>query len=318
MVDVGFALSSEEHEPNALVRNGARAETAGFEFAMVSDHYHPWIGKQGESPFVWSTLGGLARETETLRVGTGVTCPLIRIHPAVIAQAAATAGSMFEGRFFLGVGTGERLNEHVHGDRWPPHHVRLEMLEEAVDVIRELWTGEMHSHDGKHYTVENAQLFTLPDEPPAVAVAAGGPRTAGVAGRLGEALVSTAPDEELVEEFVAATDEQAPRYGQVTVCWANTDAEARETVHERWPNSALPGELSQELATPTHFEQAAELVTEADAVEHAPCGPDADQHIRAIAEFVDAGFDHVYVHQVGDAQADAIEFYEREVLPSFE
>lgn len=318
MPELGYALSSEEHGPNQLAANAARAEDVGFEFALVSDHYHPWVEQQGEAPFVWTTLGGIARETDDLRVGTGVTCPTMRIHPAIIAQAAATTGAMFDGRFFLGVGTGERLNEHVLGDRWPPHHVRLEMLEEALAVMRELWTGEMHSHDGEHYTVENAQLFTLPEEPPDVAVAASGTEMASAAGRLGDALVSTAPSEDVVESFADADGADAPRYGQATVCWAETADEARETVREWWPNSALPGELGQELATPTHFEQATELVSEDDAVEHIPCGPDPDRHVEAIEQFADAGFDHVYLHQVGPDQEGFFRFYEEEVLPAFE
>lgn len=318
MTEIGYDLISEEHGPNDLVENAARAEEAGFEFALVSDHYHPWIERQGESPFVWATLGGIANATDDLRVGTGVTCPTMRIHPAIIAQAAATAGAMFEGRFFLGVGTGERLNEHVLGDGWPPHHVRVRMLKEAVDVIRELWTGEMTSHDGEYYTVEDARLFTLPEEPPDVAVAASGTAMAGVAGDLGDALVSTAPDEDVVGSFADAHGGEAPRYGQVTACWAESESEARETVHENWPNTGLPGELGQELATPAHFEQATELVTEERATEHVPCGPDADRHVEAIEQFVDAGFDHVYVHQVGPDQAGFIDFYESEVLPSFD
>lgn len=317
MVNLGYAMSSEEHSPNALVDNAGRAEEVGFEHALISDHYHPWIERQGESPFVWAPLGAIARETNDLRVGTGVTCPTMRIHPAIIAQAAATAAVMFDGRFFLGVGTGERLNEHVTGERWPPHHVRLEILEEAVGVIRELWSGGMHSHDGEHYTVENARLFTLPEDPPAIAVAAGGTDTAAFAGQVGDALVSTAPKDEIVETFEDAADENAPRYGQATVCWAETEEQARETVHEWWPNSALPGELGQELPTPTHFEQATELVTEEDAVEHVPCGPDPDRHVETIETFVDAGFDHVYVHQVGPDQEEFLRFYEEEVLPSF-
>lgn len=317
MPNLGYTLSSEEHGPSDLVDHAARAETAGFEFAMISDHYHPWIEQQGESPFVWGPLGAIAHETSELRVGTGVTCPTMRLHPAVLAQAAATAGAMFDGRFFFGVGTGDRLNEHVTAEHWPPHHVRLEMLEEAIGIIRELWTGEMSSHDGNHFTVENARVFTLPETPPDIAVAAGGEHTATVAGRSGDALVSTAPTPAVVETFVDGAGEDAPRYGQVHVCWAETEREARETVHTWWPNSALPGQLGQELPTPTHFEQAVELVGEADAVEHVPCGPDADRYVDAIEEFVNAGFDHVYLHQVGPDQAGFIEFFESEIRPSF-
>ncbi|MEA5410057.1 TIGR03557 family F420-dependent LLM class oxidoreductase [Haloarculaceae archaeon H-GB2-1] len=176
MPELGYALSSEEHGPDDLVDYAVRAESVGFEHALLSDHYHPWVRRQGESPFVWSTLGGIARETESLQVGTGVTCPIKRLHPALVAQASATAASMFDDRFFLGVGTGENLNEHVVGGRWPPHPERLAMLEEAVGIIRDLWTGEERSHHGEYFDVENATLFTVPDETPPLYVAAGGRR----------------------------------------------------------------------------------------------------------------------------------------------
>lgn len=177
-VAIGYALSSEEHAPADLVRNARLAEDHGFSFALVSDHFHPWIDRQGNSPFVWSVLGGIAQSTRSLMVGTGVTCPTIRIHPAIIAQAAATTAAMMPGRFFLGIGTGENLNEHVLGDAWPEWDVRAEMLEEAVEVIRALWSGEVTSHRGRHYTVQNARLYTLPDELPLIHVAASGPRMA--------------------------------------------------------------------------------------------------------------------------------------------
>jgi coenzyme F420-dependent glucose-6-phosphate dehydrogenase len=147
-VEFGYNLSSEEHSPNDLVKNAQRAEEVGFEFALISDHYHPWLERQGHSPFVWSVIGGIAHTTQRLRLGTGVTCPIMRIHPAIIAQAAATAAAMMPGRFFFGIGSGENLNEHIFGDPWPPAPVRLEMLEEAVEIIRELWTGEEISHYG--------------------------------------------------------------------------------------------------------------------------------------------------------------------------
>ena len=164
MTALGYALSSEEHAPSDLVRNARLAEEAGFEFALVSDHFHPWIDRQGHSPFVWSVLGGIATATEKLEVGTGVTCPMIRIHPAIIAQAAATTAAMMPGRFFLGVGTGENLNEHILGDKWPEHEVRSEMLEESLEIIRLLWRGEQASYRGGYYTVDEARLFTLPED----------------------------------------------------------------------------------------------------------------------------------------------------------
>jgi coenzyme F420-dependent glucose-6-phosphate dehydrogenase len=314
LVEIGYALSSEEHRPLDLVRHARLAEEAGFPFALVSDHFHPWIDKQGESPFVWSVLGAIAIETEHLHIGTGVTCPLIRTHPAIIAQAAATAAAMLPGRFFLGVGTGENLNEHVHGDRWPSASERREMLEEAVELMRLLWQGELCSFEGKHYRVDDARIYTLPDAPIEVVVAAGGPLAAELAGRIGDGLVSTAPDPELVERFERAGG-RGPRYGQLTVCWAASEEEARRTAHEWWPNAALTGPLSQELPLPSHFEEAARMVSEDDVAETVVCGADPEAHLEGIARFATAGFDHVYVHQVGPDQEGFLDFYASEVIP---
>lgn len=315
MVDLGFSLISEEHGPDELIDGAVEAEDAGFEFALVSDHFHPWLECQGEAPFVWSTLGGIARETSDLRVGTGVTCPLFRIDPVNVAQAAATVAEMHD-EFFLGVGTGENLNEHVRGDRWPPHDRRLARLEEAVDVIRSLWTGETVSHHGEFYTVENAKLYTVPDDPPPIHVAASGPQTGSVASDIGDGLIAVGPDEDLLDQF-AQDGEDRPTHGQVTVCWAESESEARQTAVEQWPNGALPGELNQVLPTPAHFEQATQALDEEDITESITCGPDPDDHIEIIQEYVDAGFDYVSIHQIGDDLEGAAEFYESEVLPSF-
>ena len=201
MVEIGYSMSSEEHAPLDLVKYAKIAEDVGFSFALISDHYHPWISRQGHSPFVWSVIGAIATATDRLRVGTGVTCPLMRMHPAIVAQAAATAAAMMPGRFFLGVGTGENLNEHVLGEGWPDADTRRAMLEEAIDVLRALWSGGEQSHFGRFFTVDNARLYTLPDEPPQVMVAAGTRATAELAGRLGDGLIGTAPDSDLVAAF---------------------------------------------------------------------------------------------------------------------
>lgn len=313
----GYALSSEEHAPRGLVDQAIAAEAAGFEFALISDHFHPWIDRQGESPFVWSVLGAIAARTQTLRVGTGVTCPLIRIHPAIVAQAAATTAALFEGRFFLGLGTGENLNEHITGDRWPPTEVRREMLAEAVEVMRELWDGGLVTHRGGHYTVENARLYTLPDQTVEVMVAAGGPEAAELAARIGDGIISTAPDDDLLSHYVAAGG-SGPRYGQVTVCWAESEAAARATAFELWPTAALKGPCSHELPLPAHFEESAAMLTEDDVADVIPCGPDPERHIDAIRAFTDAGFDHVYLHQVGPDQRGFINFYTDELVPELE
>ena len=315
MVKFGYALSSEEHGPSELVRNARRAEDAGFSFALISDHFHPWIDRQGSSPFVWSVLGGVAEATRTLRVGTGVTCPTTRVHPAIVAHAAATVATMLEGRFFLGVGSGESLNEHILGDHWPEIPVRQERLEEAVAVIRRLWTGEMTSHRGSHYTVENARLYTLPDEPPPIMVAAAGPRATELAARIGDGLIGLSPDREAIERFERAGGAGRPRFGQLHVCVAADEAAAMRVAHEWWPNGAVPGDLNAELPLPSHFEAATGTVTPEDVAEQIVCGPDPHAHLEAIREFIEAGFDHVYLHQVGPDQEAFFDLYENEVLP---
>ena len=318
MTTLGYKLSSEEFGPRELVRFGRLAEDAGFQFALISDHFHPWIDKQGQSPFVWSVIGGLAEATSRLRVGTGVTCPTTRIHPAIIAQAAATSAAMLEGRFFLGLGTGENLNEHVVGARWPPVDVRQAMLEEAIEVIRRLWGGGYQDHHGRFFTVENARLYTRPSTPPPIVIAAGGGKSAALAGRLGDGLVATEPSRELVERFEAAGGRGKPRYAELTVCWAKDEKAARRLAHEQWPNAALNWPLTTELAIPAHFESALEMVTEDAVAESIVCGPDAERHLAKIREYADAGFDHVCVHQVGADQEGFLRFYAREILPDLD
>ncbi len=317
MVEIGYTLACEEHRPNDLVRFARCAEEVGFRFAMISDHYHPWIDRQGNAPFAWTVIGALAQATERIPIGTGVTCPLIRYHPGIIAQAAATAAAMLPGRFILGLGSGENLNEHVFGDEWPPVSIRLEMLEEAVEVIRELWTGEWIEYYGLYYTITNARLYTLPDEPPPIYLAASGPRSAELAGQIGDGFVSTSPQQSLVQTFEQAGGAGKPRYGQVTVCYAESEAQARRIAYEHWPTSALKGQLGQELALPQYFQQAVATLREEDVATVVTCGPDPERHVAAIQKFVDAGYDHVFVHQVGPDQEGFFTFYEREVLPRF-
>jgi coenzyme F420-dependent glucose-6-phosphate dehydrogenase len=305
MPELGFALSSEDHPPNDLVEQAVLAEQAGFSFCLISDHYHPWIAKQGHSPFVWSTLGGIARATETIRVGTGVTCPTIRIHPAVIAQAAATVACMMPGRFFLGVGTGENLNEHILGDRWPAPDERLDMLEESIEVMRLLWQGGEQTHRGKHYTVDRARIFDLPDDDIEIYVAAAKPDAAELAGRIGDGLISTSPDEEVVQKFGR---KDKPKLGMMHVAYDTDAKKALKRAHELWPNTALQGSLGQELPTPSDFESAAPMVGEDDMKESVPHGPDPEKYIEQIREYEQAGFTHVYLHQIGDNQKEFCEW----------
>ena len=317
---LGYSLSTEEHGPKELVEYARQAEAVGFTYASISDHFHPWIGAQGNSPFVWTVIGAIAAATERLVVGTGVTCPLIRYHPAIIAQAAATAARLLPGRFFLGVGTGEALNEHIVGERWPAYEVRAEMLEEAVGVIRALWTGDQVDHHGRHYTVENARLYTRPDEPPPVIVGAAGPNAAELAGRIGDGLINFTADHAIVEAFEKAAAMKGrpgprPRYLQVNVCWAEDEAEARRTAHRLCPTVALKGDINVELPTPSQFEGAIQMVDEDAVAEVITCGPDPERHLAAIRAGYEAGYDHIHVYQVGADQAGFFRFYEREILP---
>jgi G6PDH family F420-dependent oxidoreductase len=314
---LGYSLSSEEHDPLALVRHAERAEDVGFPFALISDHFHPWLDRQGESSFVWTVIGGIAKATHRLRLGTGVTCPMMRIHPAIIAQAAATAAAMMPERFFLGVGTGENLNEHILADRWPSAGIRLEMLEEAVAVIRKLWQGGMQSHRGRYFTVENARIYTLPDELPPILVAASQKTATELAARIGDGFIGTTPSRELVERFDHAGGSGKPRYGHLSVCWAKSEAEARTIAHQWWPNAAAPGPTKQELPLPDDFEAVVKDVTPDQVAKEIVCGPDPEKHLGAIREYFDAGYDHVYVHQVGPDQEGFFRFYEREILPHF-
>lgn len=292
---IGYFLSCEEYGPVELIDQARRAEQAGFHALWISDHFHPWNDAQGHSPFVWSVIGALARETD-LHVTTAVTCPTIRIHPAIVAQAAATSALLLDGRFSLGVGSGEALNEHILGDRWPEADVRLEMLEEAIEVIRLLWRGGQRSHRGRHYVVENARVYDLPQEPPPILVSGFGPKSIELAARVGDGYCTVAPDADAIERYRAGGG-TGPVQAGTKVCFAPTREQARDTVMRLWPNEALPGELAQVLPTPAHFEQASELVT-ADLLQ-TPLGPDIEEHVESLRQYERAGVDELYVQQIG-------------------
>ncbi|NUT40557.1 MAG: TIGR03557 family F420-dependent LLM class oxidoreductase [Thermoactinospora sp.] len=311
MATFGYFLSSEEHRPDELVRQAVLAERAGFEALWISDHFHPWLDEQGQSPFVWSTIGAIAQAT-SLPITTAVTCPLVRIHPAIIAQAAATSAVLTGGKFQLGVGTGEALNEHILDSRWPPAAERLEMLEEAIEVMRALWSGELVTHRGKHYSVDTARLYTLPDEPPPVYMSAFGDKSVELALRIADGFISTGPDAEKVQLF---TKEGKRTQGGIKVCYAADEGEARKTVHRLWPTQGIKGEASQLLPLPRHFEQLAEMVTEEEASGKSACGPDPEVHVEAVGKYVEAGFDEVFISQIGTEQDAFFDFYGREVLP---
>lgn len=311
MTEIGLFLSSEEHDPKSLVAQARRGEEAGFSAVLISDHFHPWIDEQGESPFVWSVIGAIAASTRQ-RVTTGVTCPTVRIHPAVVAQAAATCQLLLDGGFGLGIGSGEALNEHILGDRWPAVATRLEMLEEAVEVMRSLWTGHLTTHRGRHYQVENARLYSCPDTPPPVYVSAFGPESLEVAARIGDGLVTTQPDADAVRRY-RELGGKGKTIAAVKICWAEDEESAIKTAHRLWRSEQLPGQLNQELALPSHIEQAAQLVTEEMVADSISCGPDPQKHADAIAAYLEAGFDEVYVNQIGDDQEGFFRLFENEL-----
>ncbi|MDG4833317.1 TIGR03557 family F420-dependent LLM class oxidoreductase [Solwaraspora sp. WMMD1047] len=311
---IGYFLSTEEYTPAELLEQAKGAERAGFEALWISDHYHPWVDAQGQSAFVWSMIGALSQVCR-LPVTTAVTCPTVRIHPAVVAQAVATSAVLHEGRFVLGVGTGEALNEHIFGDAWPSAGVRLEMLEEAVEVMRKLWQGGFVVHHGKHYTVENARIYTLPEQPPAIYVSGFGPKAVDLAARIGDGYVSTMPDGDLVSRFRSGGGGDKPCQAGFKAAFADTAEEGARLAYERWPNAGVPGELSQVLPSPRHFEQASELVTQEMVAESFVCGNDPQAHLEMIDKYAKAGFDEVYVANTGPHYQGLFDLYANHVLP---
>lgn len=306
-MEIGYWLSSEEQGPNDLVTNAKLAEEAGFEHLLISDHIHPWVDGQGHSPFVWGVIGALAATTSRIRLGTAVTCPLIRMHPAIVAHAATTAQALLDGRFFLGVGTGENLNEHVLGDRWPRADERLEMLDEAIDVMRALFGGDWETFRGKHYTVEQAKLYDAPKKQPAIIVGAKAENAAQLAAAKGDGTINTSPDAEIVKIYKDAGG-SGPIYGKVAGAFTSRRDEALKIAHERQPNTAMGGDLSTELELPRDFEAVAKLVRDEDFGDSLVLGNDAGAWREQIDRYRDAGFTHVALHNVAEEQRDFIEF----------
>ncbi len=317
MTKFGFTLSSEEHDPSTLVDQARMAEDHGFDFVSISDHFHPWVTEQGHSPFVWSVLGALSVATTNLDVGVGVSCPIVRIHPAVMAQATATTSLLLGDRFYWGVGTGEALNEHILGHRWPTPEARREMLEEAIDVVRRLWTGETVDHHGRYYTVENARIFDPPEVEIPVVVSGFGDAAVELAGRIGDGFWGHSPEREVIDKYEQSGG-SGTRWAQVTMCWGPDEQEARETLHRVWPNSGLSGQLAQDLPTWTHFEQATSMLTVDQTVGSTPCGPDPGPVVESARSFIDAGYDHVYFHQVGHDQEGFMRFWDDELRPALQ
>jgi G6PDH family F420-dependent oxidoreductase len=310
---IGYFLSCEEYTPAQLVEQARLAEQAGFQALWISDHYHPWNDEQGQSPLVWSIIGAVSQVCR-LPVTTAVTCPTVRLHPAIVAQAAATSAVLLDGRFVLGVGSGEALNEHILGDRWPSAEERLDMLEEAVEVMRELWKGDFVNHRGEYYEVDHARIYTLPDEPPKVYVSAFGPKAMDLAVRIGDGYISTQPDGEKVAEFKSRAGADKPAQGGFKACYAETEDEAVDIAHRLWATSGVPGELSQVLPSPKHFEQVAQLVTKESTRKAVACGPDPARHRETLDKYGKAGFDEVYVANIGPHYRELIDLYARELL----
>ena len=309
---IGYKLFAEAFSPQELVRQAVRAEASGFDFVEISDHYHPWLFSHEHSGFAWSILGAIAARTERIELATGVTCPFLRYHPAVIAQAAATIALLGEGRFTLGVGAGERLNEHVVGRGWPAAGVRHEMLREALEIIRLLWSGGYQSYQGRHLTLEDARVFDLPDTPPRIAVAIGGSEAAQLAAELGDAIFATEPEADLVDAYRKAGGD-GPRYGEVPLAWAPDEEAAAESAHKLIRFGPLGWKVQSELPNPINFEAATAFVTPDDVREVAACGPDPRRHLEVAQQFVDAGFDHLALLNAGPDPDGFFDFFARDL-----
>ena len=315
MIKLGYKLMSEEHGPIDLVRNARRAEEAGFDFAAISDHFFPWLEEQGHSPFAWTVLGALANATRRIGLMTAVTCPILRYHPAIIAQGAATVALLSEGRFTLGLGAGERLNEHVTGAGWPGRVERHERFVEAIEIIQGLLSGELTNYRGRHLRLDHAWLFDRPERKPPVIVAAGGLSAARIAARKADGLIATEARADLIEAYTESGG-KGPRYCEVGICYDEREEHARKTAHRyfRWAATGWP--VMAELPDPEGFEAASKSVQPDDIAKLVSCGPSVDKHLQVIDRFVSAGFDHIILTQVGPQQDAFIDFFQRELAPA--
>ena len=313
MAEIGYTLMGEQRAPKNLVRDAVAAERAGFDFAVASDHYHPWLEAQGHSPYTWTVLGAVAQATERLPLMTYVTCPTMRYHPAVVAQKAATMGLLCDGRFSLGLGAGESLNEHVVGQNWPPADIRHEMLTEAVEIIRYLWSGDWVTYHGEHFSVESARLFDAPDEPPPIGIAASGPESCGIAGELADFLISDAVRPDLVRLFHESGGQGKSVVGQLPVCWGPDQGKCRQLARDQFRWGALSWKVKAELPSPVNFEDASRYVREDDLTELIPCGPDPEAFVKGVQRYSQAGFDRIALLQIGEAQEEFCDFYAREL-----
>ncbi|MDX2395638.1 MULTISPECIES: LLM class F420-dependent oxidoreductase [unclassified Streptomyces] len=317
MVRFGYTMMTEQAGPRELVEHVAAAERAGFDFSVTSDHYFPWLASQGHAPYAWSVLGAAAQATTTIPLMTYVTCPTVRYHPAVVAQKAATMQLLSDGRFRLGLGSGENLNEHVVGPGWPAAHVRLAMLEEAVGIIRDLFDGGSVNHHGQYFDVENAKLWDLPDEPPPIGIAVSGKRSCELAGRYADLAIAIDPERELLESFDRAGGVGKPRVGQLAVCHDTDRDAAVRRAHEQFRWSAGGWQVNAELPGPSAFDQATRYVRPEDIAKSIPCGDDPEAFVDAVRPFVEAGFTEIALVQVGGShQHSFIDWAETTLLPA--
>jgi G6PDH family F420-dependent oxidoreductase len=314
MARFGYKLMTEEHGPKALVENALHAEGAGFDFVSISDHFHPWLKSQGHAPFAWSVLGAIAHATSSISITTGLTCPIIRYHPAIIAQAAATVAVQSDNRFTLAVGAGERLNEHVVGAHWPSIPERHAMLCEAIDIFRELWEGGARNYMGEWFTVDHAEIFDLPDQPIPIVAGVSGPESLELAVAKADGIMTTSPDAELVKGFKAKKS-GGPLYAEVTLAYAPTVEQGRKLAHERFRFSAFDWSVNAELPSVEGFEAASKYVRPEDLAETISAGPNPDPHLKAIRKYLDAGFDHIVLTGIGPEQQEFVRFFEKSLKP---
>lgn len=316
MVKFGYKLMTEEHGPKELVRNAVLAEEAGFDFVSISDHFHPWLFAQGHAPFAWSVLGAIAHATSRIEIATGLTCPIIRYHPAIIAQAAATIAVMSDNRFTLAVGAGERLNEHVTGARWPSTIERHAMLEEAINIFRMLWKGGAHSWTGSHFHLDHAQLFDLPTQPIPVVLGVSGPHSVALAAKMADGIMTTEPAKELVEDFRSQSGKHGAAYSEALLAYAPTREKGLEIARERFRFSPLGWAVNSELPTVEGFEAATQFIGPEDLADAIAAGPDAEVHLEQIAKYRDAGYDHIVLTSPGPDQEDFISFFRDTLRPA--
>lgn len=314
MVQFGYKLMSEEHGPRDLIENAVRAEAAGFDFLSISDHFHPWVDAQGHSPFAWSILGAIAHATKTIGITTGLTCPIIRYHPAIIAQAAATVALISNDRFTLAIGAGERLNEHVTGAFWPSAPERHAMLSEAIDIFRLLWKGEVSTHEGDYFQIDHARLYDVPEKRIPLVVGVSGPASIKLAtDKKVDGMMATEPKKKLTASF---KKRGAPCYSEAALAYAPSEEKAKTIAKERFAFSALGWHVNTELPTPAAFEAAVKYIRPEDLAETIGMGPDVDRHVAAVKPYIKAGFDHIALVGIGPDQAGFIDFFEKKLGPA--